>query len=269
MFSPDATLQPLQNWILDIHYRRASAGLAIVKNTLRELLPGVAFERVDRATKTVFFKTPDGTVPLEQLSDGYQNVAAWCGDLVYRVMEMNLDYRNPLHARGLLLIDEIDLHLHPVWQRNLRNYLDRKFPNIQILATTHSALTAQQCGQGELFFLQRDKNQRSVLQQFEGEPRKMMVHQLLLSPLFGVHTLDSKDIQEKKDTLRALKRKGTRKSSGRLRSLKRELSDMPDWRIHSFTDDKELALLHDIREELGRSGGNGRGTGQRRKKVTV
>lgn len=267
MFSPDATLQPLQNWILDIHYRRASAGLEIVKNTLGELLPGVTFERVDRQSKKVYFTTPDGIVPLEQLSDGYQNVAAWCGDLVYRVMEMNLDYKNPLHTRGLLLIDEIDLHLHPVWQRNLRDYLDRKFPHLQILATTHSALTAQQCGQGELFFLRRDSKRKAVLQQFAGEPRKMMVHQLLLSPVFDLPTLDSKEVQVKKDALRELKRKGTPKTSGRLRSLKRDLSDMPDWSLHSFTDERELALLRDIRKEL--SGSNGHGVKPKRKKARV
>jgi energy-coupling factor transporter ATP-binding protein EcfA2 len=271
MFSSDATLQPLQNWIMDIHYRRSSSGLGIVKNTLRELLPGVAFHKIDRLNKSIYFKTPDGIVPLEQLSDGYQNVAAWCGDLVYRVMEMNLNYKNPLQARGLLLIDEIDLHLHPVWQRNLRDYLDSKFPNLQILATTHSALTAQQCGQGELFFLQRDARWKVSLQQFAGEPRKMMVHQLLLSPMFGLHTLDSREIQVKKDALRTLKRTSkknrTSKSRVRLRTLKRELSDMPDWSIHSFADDEELELLRDIRAELSSS--NGRGGKPQLKKARV
>lgn len=115
--------------------------------------------------------------------------------------------------------------------------------------------------------MQRDAKRRPVLEQFAGEPRKMMVHQLLLSPIFGLHTLDSKEIQVKKDALRKMKKKGASKSNARLRSLKQELSDVPDWSIHSFTDDKELGLLRDIRNELSAS--NGHGTKTRRKKASV
>ncbi|SPF35344.1 conserved hypothetical protein [Candidatus Sulfopaludibacter sp. SbA4] len=171
MFSPDATLQSLQNWAMDIHYRRSGAGLRMVRETLDGLLPGIAFSRIDRKQKKVLFSTPDGIVRLDQLSDGYQNVAAWCGDLVYRVTELNPDYKNPLQARGLILIDEIDLHLHPIWQRQLREYINQKFPNLQILATTHSPLTAQQCGEGELFSLQRRDEGSPVLIPFRATPR--------------------------------------------------------------------------------------------------
>jgi predicted ATPase len=258
MFSPDATLQPLQNWAMDMDYRRRGAGLAVVKETLRDLLPGVEFERIDRESRKVFFKTPDGVVPFEQLSDGYQNVAAWCGDLVYRVTEMNPDYEHPLHARGLLLIDEIDLHLHPIWQRNLRDYLDRKFPHLQILATTHSALTAQQCGKGELFFLKREKSKGPVVYPFAGEPRKMMVHQLLLSPMFGLDTLDSSQVEGQRKELRALKAKRAKNGSDRSRAaeLKEELADVPDWSTQSLADKEEISLLKEIRNELGKKGGN-------------
>src|SRR5436190_4380020 len=48
MFSPDATLQSLQNWAVDVHYQRSRAGLQVVKDTVDDLLPGVRFERIDR-----------------------------------------------------------------------------------------------------------------------------------------------------------------------------------------------------------------------------
>ena len=81
------------------------------------------------------FQTMDGTVTLGELSDGYQNLAAWIGDLLYRITEAFAHHRQPLHARGLLLIDEIDAHLHPAWQRKLREFLTAKLPNFQIIAT--------------------------------------------------------------------------------------------------------------------------------------
>ena len=67
-------------------------------------------------------------------------VAAWIGDLLYRITETFEDYRAPLEARGLLLVDEIGLHLHPSWQRQLLDYISRKLPNFQRVVTTHSPM---------------------------------------------------------------------------------------------------------------------------------
>ncbi len=154
LFSNDAVLNPLDTWAMDLDYRRKEEGLDAVRTALKDLLPGVSLTRIDREQRELIFATQDGELPLDQLSEGYQNMAAWCGDLLYRITEVYKDYKSPLSARGLLLIDEIDLHLHPVWQRVLREFLNRKLPHFQIFATTHSPLTAQQAGEGELFFLQ-------------------------------------------------------------------------------------------------------------------
>ena len=206
MFSPDATLQSLDNWAMDIHYRRRAQAPAYRSKTRWMACSRNRFAEINREQKKVLFQTPDGIMPLEQLSDGYQNVAAWCGDLRRcRVTEMNPNFKNPLRARGLLLIDEIDLHLHPLWQRQLREYINQKFPNLQILATTHSPWTAQQSQPGELFALQRRRQGASpTLTPFEGDPQKLMVHQLMLDPLFGLSTLDSRQIQEDRVAYRAL-----------------------------------------------------------------
>lgn len=269
MFSPDATLQSLQSWAMDIHYRRSGAGLRTVKDTLDGLLPGITFDRIDREEKQVLFRTPDGIVPLEHLSDGYQNVAAWCGDLVYRVTDLNPDYKNPLQARGLLLIDEIDLHLHPVWQRRLREYINHKFPKLQILASTHSPLTAQQCQEGELFSLQRPRQGASpILAPFPGDPQKLMVHQLMLNPMFGLDTLDSRQTQEDREAYRSLSRRRKLSSPDRQRlsDLKQTLQNIPDWSTQSLADQEELLLLRDIRSELQDRDSNGR-RGARSKKA--
>lgn len=155
LFSADAALNPLETWAMDLHYRRKAAGLRIVREALRDFLTEVTFKRIDARRRELVFRTPDGDMRLGVLSDGYQNAVAWCGDLLYRVTEAFDDYRSPLQARGLLLIDEVDLHLHPLWQRRLRSYLTDKLPNFQMVVTTHSALTAQQARSGELMVLKR------------------------------------------------------------------------------------------------------------------
>lgn len=75
---------------------------------------------------------------LEQLSDGYRNVVALTIDLVRRAYLLNPDSNNPLAVTGIVLIDEIELHLHPRWQQKVLGDLIKLFPCIQFVVTTHS-----------------------------------------------------------------------------------------------------------------------------------
>jgi predicted ATP-binding protein involved in virulence len=73
-----------------------------------------------------------------QLSDGEKCLLALVGDLARRLSLLNTDRDNPLQGDGVVLIDEIDLHLHPKWQRSVVASLERTFPNCQFVITTHS-----------------------------------------------------------------------------------------------------------------------------------
>ncbi len=212
MFSPDASLVSLQRWAMDLDYRRGASALAPIRAALNQLMRGMNFSRIDKASGQLMFHTVDGEVPLNQLSDGYQNMAAWCGDLLYRITEAFPDRKDPLATRGVLLIDELDLHLHPVWRRQLVDFLSALLPHFQFIATTHSALTAQQSGEGELFVIRREgPKQRPKLVPFVGEPRLMGVHQLLMSPMFGLASMDSVVVEQARDTARKLQAKSTGK----------------------------------------------------------
>jgi predicted ATP-binding protein involved in virulence len=253
LFSSEAELNPLQTWAVDLHYEREEEGLRLISQTLKHLLPGVEFSRIDRPNQELLFHTPDGEIPLRFLSDGYQNMAAWCGDLLYMITQVFDDYRNPLAARGLLLIDEIDLHLHPVWQRQLKHFLDEKLPHFQIVATTHSPLTAHQTGEGELFFLKRDKKTQSpILHQFQGSARNLMIHQLIASPMFGLQTLDSRRVEMLRNEYRSLKDSPSLspEEKARLRQISAELEDLPDFNAHTDFDQKRLEVLEKIEQAL-------------------
>lgn len=256
LFRSDAELNSLESWAMDQEYRRGKAGLKTVESVLGGLLPGVSFLRIDRRKRRLLFETPDGVVPLAHLSEGYQNVAAWVGDLLYRITETFKDYRRPLMARGLLLIDEIELHLHPIWQRRLRSFLTEKLPHFQIIATTHGALTAQQAGEGELYYLRREGKARiPQLYEYPGEPQKLMVHQLLLSDVFGLPTLNSPQVEELRRRYEALKTKKRRSAKERqeCEALAGELRELPDWTRETPLDREKVVLLKEIRQALARS----------------
>ena len=75
---------------------------------------------------------------LSQLSAGYRNMLALVMDFARRLAQANPEMQNPLAAEAILMIDELDLHLHPTWQQKIIPDLKKVFPNTQIIATTHS-----------------------------------------------------------------------------------------------------------------------------------
>ena len=81
-------------------------------------------------------------MPFHLLSDGVRSTLAMVMEIAYRAYLLNphLGAEAPLQTSGVVLIDEIDLHLHPEWQRRIANDLRRAFPNLQFIATTHAPL---------------------------------------------------------------------------------------------------------------------------------
>lgn len=252
LFDNSSTLNPLTAWIIELDYRSGEEGINLVKEALQDFLPGIIFHSIDKEKKQVMFETVDGLISLDQLSDGYQNMAAWIGDLLFRITEAFRSYSKPLESRGLLLIDELDLHLHPKWQRKLLDFIGNKLPNFQVVATTHSPLTAQQADTGELFALKRNDSNIVEIIPFIGSPKSLLINQLLMTPVFGLETDESYEVQNVKKEYEALKSKGdslneTEKKT--MKIVKSKLKDLPQRNLQTSSS-KELELLEKIEEKL-------------------
>lgn len=240
LFRGDTSLRSIESWAMDLHYRKGAAGLSMIRHALNALLPEVKFHGIDKENRQLLFNTADGRIPLAQLSDGYQSIISWYGDLLFRITESFQDYKKPQEARGLLLLDEIDLHLHPKWQRRVIDHLRTTLPNFQFIATTHSPLTAQQCGEAELFVLEReDDKKRSVrLHHYEDAPDLLRIDQLLVSPIFGLDTGMSLRIQELRE----------KSAAQRTPAEKETLRSVPRPRVDQETEDEKVALLQELRD---------------------
>ena len=207
LFDPDAATTPIDSWAMDLDYLKNRTGLETIRKVLSNLLPGIKFHRIDKKSGQLLFNTPDGIVPLHCLSDGYLAMTAWVGELLFRVSENFGDIEGqPLTAHGLLLIDEVDLHLHPKRQRELFSFLNEWLPNFQFVATTHSPMTAQQADQGELYCLTREAKNIQIYP-FLSNPKTLLLHQLAMSPAFGLDTDESKEVEDMKNRYRHLRDK--------------------------------------------------------------
>ncbi len=143
--------RPLQNPELVIRRLVAPRGeqhdsaeiLGALKNLLRGILQLESSDSIQLTETGIAIKNGQGLHPLSSLGDGYHSTVTWVLDLAswWYLRESP----NPTDIDGIVLIDEIEQHLHPRWQRNIMQLLTQSFPHLQILATTHSPLVASGC----------------------------------------------------------------------------------------------------------------------------
>lgn len=108
----------------------------------------------------------DGSIlPFRLLSDGVRNMIGMVADIAHRMAMLNpaLEDFVTTETAGVVLIDEIDLHLHPSWQRTIVNDLKRTFPKVQFIVTTHSPFIIQSLEEGELRRLQEIDDDEEVV----------------------------------------------------------------------------------------------------------
>ena len=103
------------------------------------------------------FATVDGEVTFPELSHGTRSVFAWVSQFMLGMAQHYQDCTNWKRRRGIFIIDEIDAHLHPSWQRRIIPTLTRHFPNVQIFASTHSPMMVAGLKAGQVHLLKRDE----------------------------------------------------------------------------------------------------------------
>lgn len=127
--------------------------VAAISMALTEFLGGFDNLRVEEEPLRLVVDKSGFALDLTQLSDGERSFLALICDLGRRLALANPMLENPLHGSGVVLIDELELHLHPKWQREVSDKLRMTFPNIQFIATTHSPFVIQALRPGELINL--------------------------------------------------------------------------------------------------------------------
>lgn len=173
-------------------------------------------------TTGVRVTTSYGSVPLRWLSLGYQTVFAWTVDIAWRLLERYPDSQNPLLEPAIVIVDEIDLHLHPLWQRNLRSHLTDHFPKIQFIATAHSPLMAQSSFGSNLAVIRQLGDHAEIL----NDPtvvREWRLDQVITSDLFGLPSARPPELEEMMTRRRTL----VAKQSLSIKEQK-ELSELDD-----------------------------------------
>ena len=143
LFEEDYSLRPLTSWLPRYKSTRQLKGRYVqVVHLLNRLVGNKGWEftgKQDSEGEYLFGKK-GVTVPYPALSDGYRAFLGWLGDLLYHVCETCPSGMKLVDNRGIVMVDEVDLHLHPSWQMTVLSTLARALPKIQFIVTSHSPL---------------------------------------------------------------------------------------------------------------------------------
>ena len=137
----NALAKKLEENLRSLEEKHQDKELNAVRTAISAFMPNLSNIRVERKPR-LHMAVDKNHQPLNvmQLSQGEKSLMALVGDIARRLAMMNPSLDNPLDGDGIILIDEVDMHLHPSWQRNLLQRFISTFPNCQIILTTHSPL---------------------------------------------------------------------------------------------------------------------------------
>ncbi|MGZ5624861.1 MAG: AAA family ATPase [Methylobacter sp.] len=165
-FHTGADHQAVGEWLLkhelaSIQQQKETPILQSIRHAAKAALEGCTGLKFDFEQSRVMIEFEDGrTTPFEHLSDGQRTMLGLFCDLARRAAILNphLEGDASTKTSGVVLIDELDLHLHPKWQRRIIEDLSRTFPKIQFICTTHSPFLIQSLRKGKLIQLDGDTN---------------------------------------------------------------------------------------------------------------
>ncbi|MDR0864315.1 MAG: AAA family ATPase [Candidatus Symbiothrix sp.] len=258
LFRDNALLQNSSEYFLRLDYetaksRKGSEELNRVKELLLKVLPegiqDIQVAKTGKLQREVQVKTTFGWVNLNDLSLGYKTTIAWLIDFATKMIYYHEKSETPFDEPAILILDEIDLHMHPAWQREIIENLTKIFTKTQFIVTAHSPLIAQAALNSKLVLLKQDNDSVKII----NEPdviKSWRIDQVLTSDLFGLKEARPKEIEIKIERRRSLLKKNNlnEKEQKELEQLNQEIYAMPMGETKEEMD--AIDILRDFAEKL-------------------
>lgn len=221
LFEDHVTLIPLSYWLPA--YAASNKGrYSQVVRLMNDLLPAACrMETTAQETsagREHLFHMNGVTLPFRALSDGYRAYIGWIGDMLYHVCMGAGTGVRLRDVAGVVLLDEVDLHLHPEWQRVVVPTIAKALPNVQFIVTTHSALVVGSLQSSNLFVL-NEVGGATRVQRLPEPVHGKSAEQILLSPYFGLESTRAPEVSEALSELASRATAGDREAAARYLEL--------------------------------------------------
>jgi hypothetical protein len=189
LFEDHVALRPLQNWLPKLRSKNPKLHDEAIAKIDGILPDSIRFRGAfDEKEEQYLFEFEGAPMPFSSLSDGYKAFVGWVGDLVGHLTDVAGVQKKIDEVKGIVLVDEIDLHLHPAWQRTVVPTLEKAFPSLQFVLTSHSPLIASSVRKENVFVTDTAEDGTSTIKQLEEKVYGRSAEDLLLSSYFGLQT---------------------------------------------------------------------------------
>ncbi|MFJ1768426.1 AAA family ATPase [Amycolatopsis sp. NPDC088138] len=191
LFDESISLVPFGGWLP----ASGSIRQREVRELLDRLLPRNAKFLGSYAGDEPVFAHRGVEIPFRALSDGFRSYLGWLGDLMFHLSAVTPEPLSLRETGGIVLVDEIDLLLHPAWQRVVVPTISRMFPKVQFIFTSHSPLVAGTLEAANICVAKvADASSASTLERIPAEVHGLNAEQVLLSSYFELTTTRSPDV---------------------------------------------------------------------------
>lgn len=206
-----------------------------VKNLIKNIVPDLHDIVLEGRDVLYIEKDENGNLhqpmPFDKLAAGYRSIIAMVGDMYLRLSKHQID-KEPKELGGIVLIDELDVHLHPKWQRALPGLLSKAFPKVQFIASTHSPIPFLGAPKNSVFIkVNRTKEEGITAERLDIDVTNLTPNLILTSPIFGMDFITSVNMEkvddiETEDSYEELK--NNEETKKRLQELYKSGKTFPD-----------------------------------------
>ena len=208
LFEEAYSLVPLSSWLPAFKSKNPGRHKQIV-NLINRLMGRSQYQFTGKLEDNEYVFEKGGLkVPFPALSDGYRAYLGWIGDLLYHICMTCPKGHKLVDNQGIVMVDEIDLHIHPKWQVNVLPTLAKALPNIQFIVTSHSPLVVGSLEWMNIILMAPGTKQSSKPKRIREGIHGLDADQILLTDFFGMRSTRAKAKENQLDKLTEKAREG-------------------------------------------------------------
>ena len=186
LFEDHIALQPMESWLRELPEKRMAEAIELINASTP---PEIQFDgKFSNDEDQFMFDFEGQSTPFSSLSDGYKAFIAFISDLLFNLNEVVPKKMSMTDIPGIVLVDEVDLHLHPLWQQRVIEDLSRTFPNLQFVFSSHSPLIVNSLDHLNVLVTEDAEDGSTTVKKLDEFVYGRTVDQLLLSSYFGLET---------------------------------------------------------------------------------
>lgn len=216
LFEDTYSLVPLTSWLPEYESRNKGRYVQVGKLINRLVGANHYIFTGEMDQSEYLFEKGRLRIPFPALSDGYQAFLGWVGDLLYHVCMTCPKGTKLVDNRGIVMVDEIDLHLHPRWQMTILPTLAAALPNIQFIVTSHSPVLVGSLQWMNIIVMREMPGQASIATRIPSPVHGLDADQVLLTDFFGMQSTRAPQMARRLRELTLRARTGDSKAAQQL-----------------------------------------------------